>query len=502
MTYHDISHWTISSGKYGMLLFAQSLEELLAPHSYDSHRVPALNFHYICYEILHVIRLIEDDALDKGNLIPLISEMQTLFLRDSIAQKILGNNFEAIFAKKNSKGEYERKPFKVESGKDVDSILSILKKGTQYVVAELGRNDQYYFQLTLEAKSLITASSDDLLRLEPIVDLTKTIASELINMGFSQSYIYDCIKQTFFDAGQPVDRVEVIDDFFKHFSSTHNKYSVYLPLNSVKQKRALEDYGPLKIAENVYEMFNSSIPYILKYNCEASDPYAARERALELINFCLSVNQFIRHNKYDYNPKYTEVVDNQTHTISFIKKPESPIVHENSNCEELKVNDLLDTCLELNAGVFQVLQLHSAALISKNTDNQLINLWTAVEVAVPVVRKDNLSRINQISNTLTAALGGEYFYNLIHQLLSDIKIQNIILFGKIEQIDYNGSQDSKLLAILTLEKYADLYDEISQTLVQSAPLLACRMHRYKNSWSNTESIKKHIKCMENAYHNK
>lgn len=82
MTRYDISHWTITDGKTGLLLFAQSLEELLAMHSHDSHKVPALNFHYLGYEILSVIDSVEDDVLDRGNLIPLFAEMRTLFQQD------------------------------------------------------------------------------------------------------------------------------------------------------------------------------------------------------------------------------------------------------------------------------------------------------------------------------------------------------------------------------------------------------------------------------------
>ena len=78
MIKRDISHWTISNsnGKIALLLFAQSLEELLAPYSHDSYRVPALNFHYICHEIANVIELIEENVLDKGNIIPLLAEMK------------------------------------------------------------------------------------------------------------------------------------------------------------------------------------------------------------------------------------------------------------------------------------------------------------------------------------------------------------------------------------------------------------------------------------------
>lgn len=428
--------------------------------------------------------------LDKGNLIPLIAEMKTLFQQDWIAQKFLGNDFNSIFIKKNNKGEYDKKPIKIESGKDIDGWLPLLKKGIKFIIEELERNNQYYLELTLDAKRRIIDCSDNLLKLSSLRDLTKIIASELINKGFNQSYIYDCIKETFFDTTQQISSVDVVDSFFNHFSSPQRKYSVYLPINSIKQKSALDEYGPFKIAENVYELFNPSIPYILKYNCEARDPYRARERALNLINFCLSVNQFIKHNKYDYNPKYTEVFDKENHTVTFIKKPETAIARGYTNSPTIELNDLLDTCIELSAGAFQVLQLHSAAMTSKNTDNQLINLWTAVEVAVPVARKDGLSRINQISNVLTAALCENHFSILTHQLFLDIKSIDGSLLDKIEGVEFDSSSEGKLLAIILLQKYSDVYDEISNSLLQSAPLIACRLHRYKTRWSTTVSIKK------------
>lgn len=489
MTRYDVSHWTITDGKTGLLLFAQSLEELLAMHSHDSHKVPALNFHYLGYEILSVIDSIEDDVLDRGNLIPLFAEMRTLFQQDQTAQKYLGNDFDAIFYKKNGKGEYDKKPIKIEASKEVDGLLPTLKKGIRFIVSELNRNDQYYHELIQQLKIQITECGEDLLKLDSLYSSTKIIASELINKGYNQSYIYDCIKWTFFSPEHSVSTINILDTFFSYFPASQHDYVVYFPLNSIKQKRALEDYGNFEIAENVYEMFDPSIPYILKYTCTAIDPYRAREEGLQLINFCLSVNQFIKHNKYDYSPKYAEVVNKENKAVTFIKRPETPVFRGYANYTSLEVSDLLDTCLKLNAGVFQVLQLHSAALTSKNTDNQLINLWTAIEVAIPITRKDSLSRINQISNILTSALGRDYFAGLVHQLFLDIASTGDELVKKIEGIDYEGSIEAKLLAILTLQDYNEVHDTLTRELLNSMPILACRMHGYKNKWSTTKSIK-------------
>ncbi len=60
---------------------------------------------------------------------------------------------------------------------------------------------------------------------------------------------------------------------------------------------------------------------------------------------------------------------------------------------------------------------------------------------------------------------------------------------KIEGIDYEGSIEAKLLAILTLQDYNEVHDTLTRELLNSMPILACRMHGYKNKWSTTKSIK-------------
>lgn len=488
----DISHWSISDERIPLLLFAQSLEELLAPYSHDSYRVPALNFHYICHEAVNVIELINDNILDRGNIIPLYAEMKELFLHDEVAQHILGNDFNLLFVKKNAKGEFEKRPLKIDSGKDVDDSLPALKRGLTLILGELDRKDQYYKSLVAEIKNQICYCGSDLLKLDSLRTLSKMFASELINRGYSKYYIYDCVKSKFFSSNTQVTSLNDIDAFFDCFSGVESKYCVYLPIKSLKQRKAIESYGTFKIEENIFEMFDISIPYILKYECTAPDPYCAREEALQLVNFCLSVNQFIKHTSHSFDSKYADVVDTKTGKVTFIKKPEPLIIRGASPCEDLNVKELITACLNLKGGAFQVLQLHSSALLSKNNDNQLINLWTALEVAVPVNRKDGLSRINQISNVLTASLSFNYIAILSEQLFLDIKSVDPSAVQLIESVDYDGDRDlvSKLVALIVLRKYQEKFDILLQQLIHTAPLLVCRLNCYRNAWSNSKALKK------------
>lgn len=490
MIVYSIDHWGLTEGKCGLLLFAQSLEELLAPHSHDSHKVPVLNFHYICYEIKTVIDYIEDDILDKGNLIPLMDEMMSLFSKDEIAHEILGDNYDMLFSKKNAKGEYDKAPLKINNTKDVEDSLPKIKKAVQYIADELSRENQYYTKLISRIRECIANNDNSSSSLDRLSSLTRSFASELINIGFTQSYIYDWIKQCFFTPDHTVDSLSVLDDFYSCFTTNEKQFIVYLPINAFKQKRALEEYGNFEIAENIYEMFSPSVSYILKYTCNAIEPYKAQEEALSLINFCLSVSHFTKHNKYDYNPKYSEVVNVSDGNVFFIKRAEPTITRCAAGCETLQISDLLNTCLNMSNNVFQVLQLHSAALISKNTENQLINLWTAVEVSVPIVKKGSISRINQICNTLSTVLCHDYFYVLTHQLLLDIKSISLDVYNQVNSIDFDGTAEEKLLALITLQDFTQLYTDMQARLISSAPILACRLSRYKRQWSDTAGIKR------------
>lgn len=481
------NNWMLNTGKQGLLLFAQSLEELMASHSHDSYKVPALNFHFICFEMENVINLIEFDVLDKGNLIPLFNEMTSLYEQDPIAQGIFGSNIQTVFYKKRNDFSFIKKPINLDSDKINDDILTQIKNGIHFMISEMNRNNQYYVKLIELIKTRIEKCNDTS-DFETIYSLTRIVASELINRGFNQAYIYDCIKLIFFNPQCVINSIEIIDDFFECFDTSKKKYCVFLPINSFKQKNALEGYSTFSFAENIYEMFDSSIPYILKYSCENIDPYSAREEAIDIANFCLSVNQFIKHGKYSYDPKYAEVIEVETKKSTFIKKTERAIFRDYTNHVTINgPSELLNSSFGLS-GILQVLQLHSAALTSKNTSNQLINLWTATEVAIPVVRKGGLSRINQICNILSATLCHDYFLILIRQLLSDIRSCSEEALSTIQGLELNAQDDVKLLSIIIIPKYKTILDNIINTLENECPLLVCRLQHYNKCWTSTKAI--------------
>ncbi len=128
MKAYSFDNWEINEGTIPLLFFVQCMEEMLFPYGHDSYRVPTLNFHFLCIEILNSIEKIENDIIDKGNMTPLFEELQSMFSMDCIATKLYGTDFYSLFYNKNEKGEYAKEVsgLKKEPGSEVS--IKIIQK--------------------------------------------------------------------------------------------------------------------------------------------------------------------------------------------------------------------------------------------------------------------------------------------------------------------------------------------------------------------------------------
>lgn len=60
-----------SCNRNKFIMFVQTLEEVLFYYSFESYKLPALNSHYLCYDLLRTKQNIEQKAITEGNFIPL-----------------------------------------------------------------------------------------------------------------------------------------------------------------------------------------------------------------------------------------------------------------------------------------------------------------------------------------------------------------------------------------------------------------------------------------------
>ena len=99
MKKQDISHWTKSDYFTGMLLFVQTIEENTFHYSYESYKLPALNCHYLCYDIMYTARDINRKILMDGNFIPLSEEFEQMLAEDLFVKNEVSDNNTLLLSK-------------------------------------------------------------------------------------------------------------------------------------------------------------------------------------------------------------------------------------------------------------------------------------------------------------------------------------------------------------------------------------------------------------------
>ena len=89
-----------------------------------------------------------------------------MFARDKIAQSILGSDFDAFFSKKNSQGEYDKKPINVNTGKDIEPLIPNIKKVIRYIIDELekGKGTQFDPEIAEAMIQLVKEDSEYMMK--------------------------------------------------------------------------------------------------------------------------------------------------------------------------------------------------------------------------------------------------------------------------------------------------------------------------------------------------
>ena len=142
--------------------------------------------------------------------------------------------------------------------------------------------------------------------------------------------------------------------------------------------------------------------------------------------------------------------------------------------------------------------LHNGALENRDVSNQLLNLWTAIEVLIDT-KRDNEDKINTICSILCSILNRSYIYSQLEQLLSDMKacaksdVVAILLRILPEQSELDFIE--RLVIILSVDKYEKELSELIEA-VSEYPLIKYRIelfsnHIFKDSQSICTYLKRH-----------
>lgn len=486
----SIKHWIIDDTTEGLLFFALRLDEILFDYTLDTFKAPTLNTALLCEEFIQVGQEVEKEKLDAKNLELIFEELKWSFSQDIVAKSVIG---------KRSSDYLE--------GVDLKSLSSALTKISLLFNKLRGR--KYIDACKEQLRTLVSSPS----KKTDIDNVAKSYISGLIDIGYNQSFIYSLTQRVFFNPAQPINRPDQIDLFFSSLDFKPRKFKVVYRCSGLFKeiKDSCKTFG-IEISEKAdCEGANETCRHFLQtkkpkelyliVERKSLENFSAKSRAEDMINKVASLFVFFHHKQ---KPTWSEdalVFDIDNPASSWVIGESTRGITKVSDMHPKKAAKNLQMVLRtfgLHEDSFArfdtAIDLHAIAVGSKDVQNQLLNLWIAVETLIPPDKSK--SRIENYVEVLSAHLVHGHLKRVLDYLARDIVRwdyhESTSLFKKIP-----GEADPvyKLAALLSVDKFKTLLDELFLKLNEQ-PLLRYRIFKISEHLRSVNSISKFLSTHE------
>lgn len=506
MKKREYFHWKKTKYFQGVLLFAQVIEECSFSYSFESYKAPALNCHYLCYDINYTARDIDAKVLMDGNFIPLAEEFEQMLNDDLFIGEIISDRG-SILLTKNKKADYY--------DLSQETLAAKIKNYPELAqfIKDLCENQNNYAQKLL--KIICDNIKEENLSQEnksAIYWASRMFVTELINYGYNKQYIYSCVEKMFFDPQKTVNcDISDIVNFFNCFLGNQETYRVVFGVNKkaallFNQLKNFKVNTPTREEKALFNKYKKG-DRVVSVEVGALDPFAAFETAVKHVERIISVHKINQHDSRLYVSNKGCVAqknNNDEFEASIVIHAPQNLMKRKGNTSDIHafIQDFvfLDS-IEPPKSFFRAVALHNGAIESHDLSNQLLNLWTIVEVLISN-KRDNEDRINTICNVLCSVLNRSYMYSCLEQLLHDInnctdsEMVNDIL-SKIEPQGELLDSIEKFALLLSLQENATKLEEVLNIL-DDYPLLVYRIKFYSEEVFQTSKtiydfLKRHEK---------
>lgn len=497
MKKEDYSHIEISPYRKNFILFIETLEEVLFYYSFESYKLPALNSHFLCLDMLQTKHNIDTKSISEGNFIPLSEEFEDTLERDIVLKTYIPE-IDVLLKRRNKLGaivDYRNSELKTKISKYTEAAAYI---------CEISRSNNIYLTTIYDLLiDNIFAETSEYNNWNAIYLLTRTLATELVNGGYSAEYITEELKNVFLDQEKVVQCEEqLLVDFFNRFTFERKSYQVVFGINA-ETARVLKYFKEINVktpSNDIKKKLNLKHrgDCIVEVVVENVDKHQAANAAYGYINTIIGLHRISQHHKPIYIKPIAQVneIDEEFIVIStkIIKMGNNILLRANNEnqIQSYFFDKQLLNKIDPPETFFRAVSLHNNALDSKEPTNQLLDLWTAVETLIGF-RSGDEDKINVVCDILTSILNRTYLYSHITQLHKDI----MAVCGKngedtLSSIAGEEQPVWKLAKILSVKDCREDYDKLYH-LCEEYPLLQYRMEYFsKKVFVNSESVYKEL----------
>jgi hypothetical protein len=487
------SHWEDISKLQGLLYFSQLVDEMLFDYTLDSYKPRALNSRLLCIEALSTMREINDGFVPQKNIQSVLEELKWSLKKDVAAKRMLGAKYQEYF----------------DRIKPNDIKLYEVKTIVEYLKNTFSRR-KYLNQIIECLKEYIHDGKEK----EKISSLTGSFLTELINQGYHPNHIYYQNSKFFFDSTKrsQIKSADDLNQFFELFDFEPGEFTVVfiggiifrdfrdtLNVFDVVVTKNYRCFSRMDDDINFKESRSESESFVICSNIKSLDHHSARERAESILGQISGLFNFYHHKEKPIVKDKCVVRRKEGNFVVIIDKPTKSILKTKvdfpSYIAAKKVDETFKSLkLERESmyRYFRSIELHSAAIISNTLENQLLDLWAALETLLPKNSKSNKDRIVQICDSLVPFLQVNYIHKQLEELYRDIAIWNKDLLEEVLGKITNSEKFSKneQMGILIAFKTSKNLRELLYEKLEDFPLLKHRIYQLHLSLNSPENIEK------------
>lgn len=485
MKFRDLRNWSNPASLEGLVFFAQLIEELLFDYSLDTYKPSAMNSSTLCSEALRLMRDVDAEVIDEANIKHVMKELIFTIRKDEVAKSLLSIPVDELSR------ELEN-----------DSIGRHDKR----IIIQIIQSDLHIAKYKKRNEALLTSAVADGNQKNRIRTLARSYVTTLIAIGYDPSYLYPTARRFFFWGEGKITSADSINSFFDHFSNQDQKYVAIFAATKIFEEleAACKDFHitlsrtiPTDYEQYVSEKNFAALEgdvYLIVNEFDAKDVHSARSRAERKIEMISTLASLFHHKEI---PRWREkalMINLKSKKSRVVSAPANPML----KCADLrageaakKVSAFLNS-YSFNEGesydrFIRSAELHALALRNDAPENQLLNLWVALETLVPSNTTVHKAKVNNTIDQILPMLSMRYLPTLIQRLYFDIvRWDQGALSRAIRNI--SGSDDKeRLLKLMFLQDHAAEKRELLNSFGHFY-LLRNRFHYFTDHLRSTKKI--------------
>lgn len=461
MRFRNLHKWSDSPDLAGLLFFAQRLEELLFDYTLDTYKPSALNAPFLCAEAIGTIDDVEAKLINSSHLTHITDELSWSIKGDRIAKALLDIDL-SNYLVKDSSADLSSARIRIE-------VLQKTLNPIRYLVHCRTR-----LKKAIEAKHKIK-----------IDQYSKTFVTTLVNLGLSKAFLYEKTLEAFFRPGDlRIESVEYFDHFADAVWPKIDTFTIYFRVSSlINEISTSVDIFDIAIHDELPEFLRpfaeskgfqreADETFIALDEIEAFDAYSAKDAAERIVDSLSDLFALYLH-KDQITWKTQALVVPQSSGEPCVVYRQKGAMEKSFDMRPEHASKALNNLLRKSAlprgGSFnrfrRIIDFHGICLTSGIPENQLLNLWIALETIVPSTAGRN--KINNMIRGLLPFLMNAYVRRLVHRFTLDLVLWNSGYSRKLlKKVPHTLRMKSnrKVLYLLALKENEDLRNELYAAL--------------------------------------